>query len=96
MEQKIEDGEKCNSLAAWDMVCKPKNKGGLGVLNLKIQNHGLLLKYLHKFYNKADTPWVHLIWNTYYREHIRPTPIWFLLVEGCFQFNTHFSRDCIS
>jgi hypothetical protein len=70
MEQKIEDGEKCNSLAAWDMVCKPKNKGGLGVLNLKIQNHGLLLKYLHKFYNKADTPWVHLIWNTYYREHI--------------------------
>jgi hypothetical protein len=52
------------------MVCRPKKKGGLGVLNLKIQNQGLLLKYLHKFYNKVDTPWVHLIWNTYYRGHI--------------------------
>jgi hypothetical protein len=48
------------------MVCKPKEKGGLGVLNLRIQNEGLLLKYLHKFYNKTDTPWVQLLWNTYY------------------------------
>jgi hypothetical protein len=65
--KKNEEGEeKCNSLAGWDMVCKPKKKGGLGILNLKIQNEGLLLKYLHKFYNKEDTPWVHLLWNTYY------------------------------
>jgi hypothetical protein len=64
--KKTEDGEKSNSLAAWDMVCKPKKKGGLGILNLKIKNEGLLLKYLHKFYNKEDTPWVHLLWNTYY------------------------------
>jgi hypothetical protein len=64
--KKTEDGEKSNSLAAWDMVCKPKKKGGLGILNLRIQNEGLLLKYLHKFYNKVDTPWVHLLWNTYY------------------------------
>jgi hypothetical protein len=54
--KKTEDGEKCNSLGAWDMVCKPKEKGGLGVLNLRIHNEGLLLKYLHKFYNKTDTP----------------------------------------
>jgi hypothetical protein len=39
------------------MFCRPKQKGGLGILNLKIQNEGLLLKYLHKFYNKVDTPW---------------------------------------
>jgi spermidine/putrescine-binding protein len=48
--------EKCNSLASWDMVCKPKKRGGLGIINLKIQNQGLLLKYLHKFYNRDDTP----------------------------------------
>ena len=36
------------------------------MLNLKIQNEALLLKSLHKFYNRADTPWVHLLWNTYY------------------------------
>ena len=44
----------------------PKRRGGLGVLNLKVQNEALLLKSLHKFYNRADTPWVHLLWNTYY------------------------------
>jgi hypothetical protein len=46
--KKTYDGEKCNSLAAWDMVCKPKENGGLGILNLRIQNEGLLFKYLHK------------------------------------------------
>jgi hypothetical protein len=52
------------------MVCKPKKKGGLGILNLKLQNEALLLKYIHKFYNKFDTPWVHLLWNTYYQGRV--------------------------
>ena len=64
--KKTDDGEKCNSLIAWKEVCKPKNKGGLGVLDLKVQNEALLMKSLHKFYAKHDTPWVHLIWSTYY------------------------------
>jgi len=68
--KKTEDGEKCYSLAAWDKICRPKKKGGLGILNLRVQNDGLLLKYLHKFYNKVDTPWVTLIWNTYYTDKI--------------------------
>lgn len=42
------------------MVILPKKEGGLGVLNLKTQNEALLLKYLHKFFNKADIPWVNL------------------------------------
>ena len=54
------------SLAAWDLVCRPKKFGGLGVLNLGIQNEALLLKHLFKFYNKVDVPWVSLIWDTYY------------------------------
>jgi hypothetical protein len=55
--KKNEQGEeKCQSLAAWTVVCKPKDRGGLSILNLKLQNEGLLLKYLHKFYNKVDTP----------------------------------------
>jgi hypothetical protein len=68
--KKTDDGDKCLSLAAWDMVCKPKDKGGLGVLNLKIQNQALLLKFLDKFYNKKDIQWVHLIWQTYYQNSI--------------------------
>jgi hypothetical protein len=47
--------------AARDMVCLPKSEGGLGVLQLENHNDALLLKNLHKFFNKADIPWVHLI-----------------------------------
>jgi hypothetical protein len=39
------DGEKCISLSAWDMVRKPIEKGGLGVLNMKTHNQALLLKF---------------------------------------------------
>jgi hypothetical protein len=43
--------KKGGNLAAWPMVLKPKNKGGLGIINLRLQNDALLLKQLHKFYN---------------------------------------------
>jgi hypothetical protein len=53
--------------AAWKkLVCVPKESGGLGVLNLTIQNESLLLKHLHKFFNRMDIPWVHLVWERYY------------------------------
>ena len=66
MAKSLDDGIKAVSLAAWELVCRPKNKGGLGVIDLKIQNQGLLLKMLHKFYNQLDVPWVKLIWSAYY------------------------------
>lgn len=53
--------------AAWPMVCLPK-KGGLGVINLSAQNDSLLMKFLHKFYSKADIPWVHLVRDNYYSD----------------------------
>ena len=43
-----------------------KGPGGLGVLDIKTQNEALILKYLHKFLNKVDTPCVSLIWEKYY------------------------------
>jgi hypothetical protein len=54
------------SLASWDRVCMPKEKGGLGVINLRVQNTALLLKHMIKFYNGADLPWVKLISQSYY------------------------------
>jgi hypothetical protein len=52
--------------AAWPMVCIPKEEGGLGALNLSTQNISLMLKHLHKFYNRASVPWVQLVWDKYY------------------------------
>lgn len=57
------------SLVVWERVCRPKRNGGLGVINLQLQNEASLLKNLNKFYNKHDFPWVHLVWNSYYREN---------------------------
>lgn len=44
----------------------PKDEGGLGVLNLTVQNESLLLKHLHKFYNRVQVPWVQLVWDKYH------------------------------
>ena len=60
---------------AWKLVCQPKSNGGLGVLDLEVQNDALLLKNLHKFFNKADVPWVRLIWNNYYKHNKLPTQV---------------------
>jgi hypothetical protein len=61
------------SLAAWDMICRPKQCGGLGVINFQKQNAALLLKFLDKFYNRRDIPWVNLIWEAHYSDKIPHT-----------------------
>ena len=66
----INKGGKC--LASWQMICKPKQQGGIGVLNLREQNKALLIKHLYKFYNQADLPWVELLWNAYYQNNEVP------------------------
>jgi len=73
--------EKGYPKAAWDMVCIPKVEGGLGVLDLEKQNQALLMKNLHKFFNKHDIPWVKLIWEKHYSNgklpsHTRKGSFW--------------------
>ena len=62
--------QRRGNLVAWPVVTTPKDKGGLGVLNLRLQNDALLLKHLDKFYNRRDIPWVQLIWWKYYQEKV--------------------------
>jgi hypothetical protein len=59
-------------LAAWDAACRSKNEGGLGIIDLKTQNTALLLKYLDKFYNQSDLPWVQLTWSNLYSNQQTP------------------------
>jgi hypothetical protein len=58
---------KTHHLLLGKIVTKRKTKGGLGVINLRMQNEVLLLKNLKKIYNKEDLPWMNLIWTNYYR-----------------------------
>ena len=60
-------------LAAWEPACRPKNEGGLRIIDLKNQNKALLLKHLDKFYNHAEIPWVQLTWEKLYANTSTPT-----------------------
>lgn len=68
------------AMVAWSTVCRPKNQGGLGVMDIFVQNQALLLKNLHKFFNRENIPWVHLIWESYYVDGPLPGTNW----EGSF------------
>ena len=46
---------KGSCLVALETVCKPKDQGGLGIIDIDSQNNALLMKYLDKFYNQADS-----------------------------------------
>jgi hypothetical protein len=59
--------------AAWPIICLPKDEGGMRVLNIEEQNKALLLKNLHKFFNKAEIPWVQLVWEKHYSNGKLPT-----------------------
>jgi hypothetical protein len=39
-------------LAKWDIICQPKEQGGLGIKNIEIQNKCLLSKWLFKLFNE--------------------------------------------
>jgi hypothetical protein len=54
-------GAKC--LVAWDMVCRPKDEGGLGVHVLGLQNACLLVKLLHRLHVETGTPWAAWRWE---------------------------------
>jgi len=59
-------------LVAWEFACKPKDQGGLGIIDIQSQNEALLMKFLDKFYNNHDIPWVKLTWSAFYSNNQTP------------------------
>lgn len=54
------------------LPAKPKHQGGLGIIDIQSQNNALLQKYMDKFFNKADIPWVSLTWSRFYSNKQTP------------------------
>lgn len=52
-------GAKC--LVAWDHVCDVKDRGGLGLKDLSVQNTCLLLKLIHKLHQNEESSWANWI-----------------------------------
>jgi len=53
------DGMTCSGgdcKAPWDLICVPKDKGGLGVKDLAVQNCCLLQKFLTKLHEPSTSP----------------------------------------
>ena len=47
-----DEHKKKYHLAKWSVLCTPKNLGGLGILNLELQNTCLLSKWLFRLINE--------------------------------------------
>ncbi|XP_058185636.1 uncharacterized protein LOC131302861 [Rhododendron vialii] len=56
-------------LVKWEVICKKKENGGLGVKNLLIQNLSLLAKWWWRFNSEPDSLWVKVIRGKYNLDH---------------------------
>lgn len=56
-------GGQCK--VAWELVCLDKEKGGLGVKNLALQNRALICKFWSKLHQPPRTSWQHWFLRTY-------------------------------
>jgi hypothetical protein len=45
----------------WPTVCKPKELGGLGILNTRLMNLALMVKWIWKLYQNAEGLWADLL-----------------------------------
>jgi hypothetical protein len=45
----------------WATVCKPKEFGGMGILNTKVMNIALMLKWIWKLYQGSSGLWIDLL-----------------------------------
>ena len=59
------DGHKKKyRLTKWNIICRPKEQGGLGIEDLELKNKSLLAKWLHKLINE-DGMWQELLHKKY-------------------------------
>jgi hypothetical protein len=78
-----EENKRKYRLTKWNIVCRPKDQGGLGIEVLELKNRCLLGKWLYKLLNE-DGVWQELLQNKYLRlktlseVQVKPTdsPFW--------------------
>ena len=53
------------ALIAWERVCRPKNEGGMGLINMQLWNRAAIAKLCWDLANKEDKLWIKWI-HVYY------------------------------
>jgi hypothetical protein len=54
-------------MVKWSAVCRPKQFGGLGIVNTQILNECLMTKWMWKLYHQKESLWVRLLTVKYMR-----------------------------
>jgi hypothetical protein len=62
-----DENKKKYRLTKWNIICRPKDQGGLGIEVLELKNRCLLSKWLYKLFNE-DGVWQELLHNKYLRQ----------------------------
>jgi hypothetical protein len=57
--------KKCYHMAKWEMVTRPKDQGGLGILDSRLMNECLLVKWIWKIAQGSNDTWFKLIKGKY-------------------------------
>lgn len=52
-------------LSKWDIICRAKDQGGLGIENLEVKNRCLLSKWLYRLSVETEGMWVQILRNKY-------------------------------
>lgn len=64
-----EEGKKKLYSINWKVICKPKEKDGLGLGFLELRNLSLLYKWWYKWFEERNRPWWEVIQkNIHYKE----------------------------
>ena len=59
-------------LAKWDIICRPKDQGGLGIENLEVKNICLLSKWMYKLSVEMEATWAQILHNKYLHSETVP------------------------
>ncbi|CAN1818738.1 Putative ribonuclease H protein At1g65750 [Linum perenne] len=57
-------------LVSWDTICKPKDRGGLGLRKTKELNLAYMMKLAFLFFKSPNDLWVQVLQNKYFREGV--------------------------
>jgi hypothetical protein len=79
------DGHKRKyRLTKWDIICRPRDQGGLGVEVLDLKNKSLLSKWLYKLFNELHKKYLHS--KTLSQVSAKPTDSWKGLMNVKYDF----------
>jgi hypothetical protein len=68
-------------MAKWEMVSKPRDQGGIGIINTRIMNDCLLTKWIWRILQEPDELWFKVIKAKYLDQTNRPAMA--SLMVGC-------------